>query len=191
MSALKPLFPRQKVPSLELPLVGGGTWKLSDQHPKNFTMIVFYRGRHCPQCAMYLGDLNNKAAQFADKGVNVVIASSDDEARAADAKKEWKLDKLDVAYGLSLDKAREWGLYISTGRGKTSVGIDEPAMFAEPGLFVVRPDGTLYFASVQTMPFARPQFADILKALDFVIAKDYPARGEVVDHTKQAAAAAE
>jgi hypothetical protein len=30
------------------------------------------------------------------------------------------------------------------------------------------------------MPFARPHFADILGALDFVIAKNYPARGEVV-----------
>ena len=55
-------------------------------------------------------------------------------------------------------------------------------MFSEPGLFLVRPDGTLYFASVQTMPFSRPRFADILGALDFVIANDYPGRGEVVDH---------
>jgi hypothetical protein len=31
------------------------------------------------------------------------------------------------------------------------------------------------------MPFARPHFDDILTALDFVIAKDYPARGEVTD----------
>ena len=37
-------------------------------------------------------------------------------------------------------------------------------------------------------PFARPRFGDILKALDFVIAKDYPARGEVVDHNQAAAA---
>ena len=44
---------------------------------------------------------------------------------------------------------------------------------------MVRPDQTLYFASVQTMPFARPAFGDILKALDFVIAKNYPARGEI------------
>ena len=31
------------------------------------------------------------------------------------------------------------------------------------------------------LPFARPHFSDILAALDFVIAKDYPARGEVVN----------
>src|SRR5262249_62025948 len=51
----------------------------------------------------------------------------------------------------------------------------------EPGLFLVRPDRTLYFASVQTMPVARPHFTDILAALDFVTAKNYPARGEVMN----------
>jgi hypothetical protein len=66
-------------------------------------------------------------------------------------------------------------------RETPSIGFDEPALFSEPGLFVIRPDGTLYFGAVQTMPFARPAFGDILKALDFVIANDYPARGEVID----------
>jgi hypothetical protein len=55
----------------------------------------------------------------------------------------------------------------------------------------VRPDGTLYFGTVQTMPFARPAFGDILQAINFVIDKDYPARGEVVDHHQVAEQAAE
>jgi hypothetical protein len=41
--------------------------------------------------------------------------------------------------------------------------------------------GTLYFGSVQTMPFARPHFADILAAIDYVLKNNYPARGEVRD----------
>ena len=117
----------------------------------------------------------------------VVAISSDSEARASEAKTKWRLNQLTVGYGLDLDKAREWGLYISSGHGMTSSGHEEPALFSEPGLFLVRPDGTLYFGSVQTMPFARPSFADILKALDFVLAKDYPARGEVLDHHAAAA----
>ena len=79
---------------------------------------------------------------------------------------------------LTIGAARSWGLYISTSRGKTSTGIEEPALFSEPGIFLVRPDQTLYWASVQSMPFARPHFREIISALDFVIAKDYPARGE-------------
>ena len=188
MSELTPLFPRQPVPSLDLPTVGGGTWSLGAQTPENFTMVVFYRGLHCPICSMYLGDLNRKVDEFAKRGVNIVVASSDSAERAAEAKEKWGLDRLTVAYGLSLDKAREWGLYLSSSRGTTSSGYEEPALFAEPGLFLVRPDGTLYFATVQTMPFARPSFADILKALDFVLANDYPGRGEVVDHKAAQAA---
>ncbi len=187
MAAITPLIPRQPVPALEVPTVGGGTWRLSDQAPENFTMVVFFRGLHCPICSMYIGDLNRKAAEFAAQGVNIVAISSDDEARAAETKEKWGLDNLTVGYGLDLDKAREWGLYISSGRGKTSTGYEEPALFSEPGLYLVRPEGTLYFGTVQTMPFARPVFGDILKAIEFVVAKDYPARGEVVDHHRQAA----
>jgi peroxiredoxin len=143
---------------------------------------VFYRGLHCPICSKYLGDLNSKLGAFEERGVQTVAISSDAQDRAEQAKRDWKLDELPIGYGLDLDDARAWGLYISTSRGKTSTGVDEPALFSEPGLFLVRPDGTLYFGSVQTMPFARPSFAEILPALDFVLANDYPARGEVVDH---------
>ncbi|MEC9367838.1 MAG: peroxiredoxin-like family protein [Pseudomonadota bacterium] len=186
MSSFTPLIPRQPVPALSLPTVGGGTWTLAEQKPRHFTMIVFYRGLHCPICSKYLGDLNAKAGQFAEKGVNVFVASGDTKERAAEAAQKWGLDKLTVGYGLSLDKAREWGLFISAGRGKTSIGVEEPALFPEPGLFVITPDRKLYWSSVQTMPFARPSFAEILGAFDFVIAKNYPGRGEVVDHTKAA-----
>lgn len=61
----------------------------------------------------------------------------------------------------------------------TSAGIEEPAQFSEPGVFLVRADGTLYWSAIQTIPFARPHFRELLSAVDFVIAKDYPARGEV------------
>ena len=60
----------------------------------------------------------------------------------------------------------------------TSAGVEEPALFAEPGLFLVKPDGPLYWGSVSTMPFARPHFNEILQGVDFVISKNYPARGE-------------
>ncbi len=181
------LMPRQSVPELDVATVGGGTWKLADSQPENFTMVVFYRGLHCPICARYLKDLENKLSKFAERGVNVVAISSDTQQRAEQTKQDWKLEHLTVGYGLDLDKAREWGLYISTSRGKTSTGMLEPDLFSEPALYLIRPDGTLYFGTVQTMPFARPNFAEILGALDFVLANDYPARGEVTDHHATAA----
>ena len=181
IAPLTALFPRQTVPDLAVPTVGGGTWRLAEQQPEHFTMVVFYRGLHCPICATYLRDLDGKLGDFAKRGVNVVAISTDDAARAEQSKEKWRIGSLPIGYGLDLDTARRWGLYVSSGRGTTSAGVAEPALFAEPGLFVARPDRTLYFGTVQTMPFARPHFADILGALDFVIAKSYPARGEVTD----------
>ncbi|MCR9255082.1 MAG: AhpC/TSA family protein [Alphaproteobacteria bacterium] len=182
MSTISPLMPRQAVPALTVQTVQGGTWTLADQQPDNFTLVVFYRGLHCPICGTYLKDLQSKLADFAAKGVNVVAISSDGQERAEKSAQRWKITDLTLGYGLSLDDARKWGLYISSSNGATSTGDQEPALFSEPGLFLVRPDGTLYFGTVQTMPFARPDFSQLLGALDFVIAKDYPARGEVVDH---------
>ncbi len=189
MSAITPLIPRQPVPSLDVATVGGEVWRLSDQAPENFTLVVFYRGLHCPICSRHLGDLDKKLEEFTKRVVNVVALSSDDEKRAKIAKEVWNLENLAIGYGVDLDKAREWGLFISAGIGKTSTGVEEPALFSEPGMFLVRPDGTLYFASVQTMPFSRPAFREVLGALDIVLQRNYPARGEVADH--HAAQAAE
>lgn len=67
---------------------------------------------------------------------------------------------------------------VSASRGVTSIGIEKPTLYTEPGLFLGRPDGTLYYGSVQMMPFARPHFDELLQAIDFAIDKNYPARGE-------------
>lgn len=187
MSTHTTIFPRQPVPDLSVPTVGGGTWTLAEQTPQNFTMIVFYRGYHCPICSRYLGDLERRLDKFAELGVNAVTISSDTEERAEMAKTEWELPNLTVGYGLSLDKAREWGLFISTSRGKTSSGVEEPPLFSEPGLFFVKPDNTLYWSSIQTMPFARPSFAEIQASVGKVLEMNYPARGEVIDHHAKAA----
>ena len=104
--------------------------------------------------------------------------SVDGEERARLMADKIKAKALRIGYDLSLQTARDWGLYISTSRGKTSIGIEEPALLSEPGLFMITPQQTLYYGSVQTMPFVRPHFSDLLTALDGVIAKQYPARGE-------------
>lgn len=186
--SIQTLIPRQKVPELSVETVENGTWTLAEQTPEHFSLIVFFRGLHCPICRRYLSDLQNHLEKFEDLGVTVLALSSDNEERARETKERWKLDKLSLGYGITMDKARQWGLFISTSRGKTSTGAVEPDLFSEPALYLVRPDGTLYFGAVQTMPFARPHFADIVGAVKYVLDKDYPARGEVVDHKELQAA---
>jgi peroxiredoxin len=172
------LLPRHPVPALNLALVEGGRYVLGASPGERFDLIVFYRGLHCPICAKYLLELERLSGEFASRGVQIVAVSSDTEERAKEMAQKVQAKGVRFAYGLSLKSARQWGLYISTSRGKTSIGIEEPALFSEPGVFIVRPDGTLYYGAVQTMPFARPGFQDLLGAIDFAISKDYPARGE-------------
>ncbi len=172
------LLPRQKTPQLSLPTLDGETFDLAKETSERGTVICFYRGLHCPICATYLSELEKRVPDFAERGVGTIAISSDGIERTRAMSDKIENESLRFAYDLSLAKAREWGLYISTSRGKTSIGIEEPALFSEPGLFMVTPEQTLYYGSVQTMPFVRPHFSELVSALDFAIAKNYPARGE-------------
>lgn len=173
------LMPRQPVPALRVPRLDGPDWDIAERQPDRFLMLVFYRGLHCPVCRTYLGELNRLLPDFARRGVEVFALSSDVRERAEEARRAWHLDGLDLGYGLPIPVARQWGLYISSSRGRSTAGIEEPVVFSEPGLFVVRPDRTLYWATWSTMPFARPHFAEMLAAFDLVTKIDYPARGEL------------
>jgi len=172
------LTPRQKTPDLSLPTLDHGQFDLTTETAERGTVICFYRGLHCPLCTKYLADFQSRVADFADRGVATIAISSDGIDRTRAMAEKIGADTLRFAYDLPLQKARDWGLYISTSRGKTSVGIEEPALFSEPGLFMVTPEQSLYYGSTQTMPFVRPHFSELVGALDFIIANNYPARGE-------------
>jgi peroxiredoxin len=166
------LKPKEKAPNIEINLVNGTKWILDEQSPEHFTLGIFYRGEHCPVCKKQLQTLQGKLPEFTDRGVNIIAISADTAEKAKKTYEEWDIAEVQLGYGFEIDKAREWGLYISKGIK------DEPETFIEPGMFLVRPDGALYSASVQSMPFARPRFDDVLKAIDYIVKKDYPARGE-------------
>ncbi|MEO6967531.1 MAG: peroxiredoxin-like family protein [Rhodanobacteraceae bacterium] len=166
-------LPNQNAPALEVETLAGKTWRLGDQKRERFTMIVFYRGLHCPVCAKYVAELDRLLDQFADRGVGVLAVSCDPLDRARKAHDEWGIEHLEIGYGLSIETARSWGLYISK-----AVSEKETPQFCEPGLFLVRPDGTLYYVAINSMPFGRPKLEEMVGGIDFVIKKDYPARGE-------------
>ncbi|RGP40574.1 hypothetical protein BPTFM16_00859 [Altererythrobacter insulae] len=167
------LLPNKEVPEIDLPLTIGARFHLSKQSPKNFTLLVFYRGKHCPVCKNQLKDLSDKLDEFTKRGVNVFAISMDSKERANVVHEEWDTGDVPLAYGLSEDAARDWGLYISSARD----GSDEPEVFSEPGMFLVRPDMSLYFASTQNAPFTRPPLGELIQAIDYILKNDYPARG--------------
>jgi peroxiredoxin len=169
------LKPRQPVPVLDIPLVGGGRWVLAEQHPERFSVVVFYRGYHCAMCRAQLTELDGFIDKFAEVGVQSVVAvSGDDAERAGRAVEEWGLGRLQVGYGQSLQSMRDWGLYISK-----AIKEGQPNEFGEPGVFIIRPDRTLYAAILTSMPFLRPHVDEVVEVIRWVNENDYPARGEV------------
>ena len=55
---MKNVLPRKEVPRLRVETTSGMQWDIRDQKPENFTMVIFYRGLHCPVCKSYLEELN-------------------------------------------------------------------------------------------------------------------------------------
>lgn len=166
------LTPDVQVPGLSVDILDKGRWELSAQNPANFTMIVFYRGYHCPVCKSYLQTLESLSDAYGEAGFSTIAVSMDNEDRARKSADEWRLSKVTIGYGLSVADARRWGLFISS-----AIKDAEADIFCEPGLFWVRPDGRLYLADVSNMPWARPDLEFLHSKIPFAVENGYPARG--------------
>jgi peroxiredoxin len=165
--------PTQCAPDLTVPLLSGGTYRLSDQRPKLFTMVVFFRGLHCPVCRAQLSELERRLDEIEESGIEVIAVSGETRERTTTLAEEWKLERLPLGYGLSEEQMRAWGLFISHG-----INENEPALFNEPGLFLISPDHTVYYESILSMPVGRPRLGDLLGGIHYWTSHDYPARGE-------------
>ena len=151
IASARAVRPGAPAPPLELPLAGGGMFRLADAAPRLFTMLVFNRGLHCPVCRAQLSELDRRFDELAEKGIDVVSISGESEQRASQMRDEWKIDKVPLAYGLSEAQMREWGLFVSRG-----ITADEPAVFNEPALFLISPDGSVYYESILSIPAEAP-----------------------------------
>ena len=171
-AAAQGVRPTEPAPDLTVPLLRGGTYRLADQRPRTFTMVVFFRGLHCPVCRAQLSELERRLGEFEQRGIEVIAVSGETRERATQLAQEWRLEQLPLAYGLTEDQMRSWGLFISHG-----INDGEPELFNEPGLFLISPDGTVYYESILSMPVGRPRVDDLLGGIDYWVAHGYPARG--------------
>ena len=177
MNTQHKIIPQTQAPELDLKLLDGSTWKLKDQNPERFSMLVFYRGLHCPVCEKYLKTLNDLLDAYAEKGVDVIAISMDSKLRARKTRIKWGLsEKLKIGYGLEAENANNWGLYLSN-----AIKDYEPAVFSEPGLFLIKPDNSIYFVTLNSTPWGRPHLATFVKVIDFINSSGYPARGEIIN----------
>jgi peroxiredoxin len=167
------LVPNQPTPTLSFPILGGDHFDLAMEKPGFASLIVAYRGLHCPICTSYLADLERMTADFSASGVSCVAISMDGQGKAEAMAKKISAQQLRIGYDLPVVMARTWSLYLSKGMREA-----EPGVFSEPGIYLVKPDQTLFYLSVQNMPFARPQLRDILGAVNFAVKTGFPARGD-------------
>jgi peroxiredoxin len=154
--------PGSPAPALELPLVSGGTFRLAGATPALFTMLVFNRGLHCPVCRAQLSELDRRFDELAEKGIDVISISGENEQRATQMRDDWKIKKVPLAYGLSEPQMREWGLFVSR-----AINDSEPTVFNEPALFLISPDSTVYYEAILSMPVGRPRLDELLGGIDY------------------------
>ena len=166
------IIPGKKAPSLNIETISGNTWSLDKHLNKSKCMIVFYRGLHCPVCSVFLKQIESQLLEYKKSNTEVIAVSMDNKEKALKVKSDWSIKNLNIAYGLSEENARNWGLYISK-----SIKEAESDLFCEPGLFIIKEDGTVYLANTSNMPWARPDLTDFPAKLIFAEENNYPVRG--------------
>lgn len=178
MSTFK-LLPGTIAPALSFPLLSGETFTLSNHSNKpkqHFTIVIFYRGAFCPICMNYIKEIEEQYDRAMESGYEIILVSMDTKEKAEQSMKDIA-KKVPIGYGLPIEMATDWGLYISNGRINTS----EAEYFCEPGLFVLRPseDNTtiIYMTSIQSAPFTRPNINELIDGLNYVVQHQYPIRG--------------
>jgi peroxiredoxin len=151
-----------------------------DCRPHMFTIVIFYRGMHSPPCLRHIQEVEQNYQLFLESGFKVVAASMDNREHAekfeSDVAASLNKTKLDVPilYNLTGEQARhDWSLYMSEKRP----GSYQPDVFSEPGMFVIRPDNTIFMIQIQSCPFTRPSMAQLFDGLSFAADRNYPPRG--------------
>ena len=140
--------------------------------PKDrWTMLFVYRGKHCPRCKRFLNKLNAVLGDWTAQ-MDVVVVSGDTKEKAEADLAEFGWD-FDLCYGMSVDQMRQLGLYVSEPLSEA----DTTDLFAEPGAFGIRPDGSMMLVDISNGPAARPDLEELLDGMIFNITNNRPVRG--------------
>ncbi len=90
---------------------GGGSTEdlaLGSGADGRFSVVVFFRGLHCPVCRKQLSELDRCLGDVRAAGVGRVVAvSMETPERSEQLVQQWHVRDLPVAYGLSEASARE------------------------------------------------------------------------------------
>lgn len=158
---------------ISFPKLGGDALTVGGQK-ENWTLFVVYRGKHCPRCKKYLNILNDMRADWAAAGFDVAVVSADpqEKAEADQAEFGWGFD---LGYDMTEAQMSELGLYVTEPLSEA----ETDRRFAEPGTFVIRPDGSILLIAISNGPSARPELTELLDGMIFTKENDRPPRGTI------------
>jgi peroxiredoxin len=139
-----------------------------------WTLFVVYRGKHCPRCKKYLNVLEGMRAQWNDAGFDIAVVSADplEKAEVDQSAFGWGLE---LDYGLTEAQMGKLGLYVTEPLSPS----ETDRRYAEPGTFVIRPDGTVLLVAISNGSSARPELSELLDGMIFTKGNDRPPRGTV------------
>ncbi|WP_368186961.1 redoxin domain-containing protein [Aestuariibius sp. HNIBRBA575] len=172
MPTPKPI-PGSILAPMSFPKVGGGTVTVGGNRP-NWTLFVVYRGKHCPRCKKYLNILNGMLGDWTAAGFDVAVVSADPLEKAQADKGAFGWD-FDLGYDLSETQMETLGLYVTDPLSDA----ETIRRFAEPGTYVIRPDGSLLLIALSNGPSARPELSELLDGMIFTKENNRPPRGTV------------
>lgn len=161
----------EKIEEVSFAKVGGGDAISVGQSKDRWTMLIVYRGRHCPRCKRFLNKLNAVLPSWTDV-MDVVVVSGDTQEKAEADLAEFGWD-FDLCYGMTVPQMRSLGLYVTNPLSDA----ETTTQFAEPGAFAIRPDGSLMLVDISNGPAARPDLEELLDGMKFNIENDRPVRG--------------
>lgn len=160
-------------PSFQVPKIGGGSLQIGGAQDR-WSLVIVYRGKHCGRCKNYLNKFEKSYADWQKAGFDAACISADPIEKVSDdiEKFGWTFD---IGYDLQEAEMRAMGLYVSDPLSSQ----ETDRRFAEPGIFCIRPDGTVQIIAISNGPAARPDLDELLDGMIFTIKNDRPVRGEV------------
>ncbi|MBQ4832701.1 redoxin domain-containing protein [Pseudoalteromonas sp. MMG010] len=140
---------------------------------KEWSLVIIYRGFHCPICLKYLNALNDYNDKLAAMNINLVAVSGDSQEQLKAMQDKGLNVDYPILTELSVAQMQQLGLYISDPMSDS----ETDHTFAEPGLFLVNPQGKTVMIEIANAPFIRPDIEQLVSGIEFALENDYPIRG--------------